>query len=294
MIVGARYEEWRAYDGLNANGSTTVRQPEVREHGFSPKGSIAWQLSPAWLLTASVGQAYRFATPAELYQLVSTGTTFTSPNSDLKPDDVLATEIKLERKFAAGRVRLSLFQDDVHDAIIVQFNPLVPGSTQLFSFLSNVDRIRARGAEFAIERDHVGIHGLSFSGSATYLDARIRALAGRASATAPADSAIDKRLPNIPDWRASFVVTYRPDRQWAFTVAGRYSGMLFTTLDNSDVNPNTWQGFAAWFVADARVHARINPHWSASVGADNLLNRKYFLFHPFPQRTYIAELKFAF
>ena len=29
------------------------------------------------------------------------------------------------------------------------------------------------------------------------------------------------------------------------------------------------------------------------VGIDNLNNDKYFLFHPFPQRTVVAELKFA-
>jgi iron complex outermembrane receptor protein len=32
----------------------------------------------------------------------------------------------------------------------------------------------------------------------------------------------------------------------------------------------------------------------ASIGIDNLNNRKYFLFHPFPQRTVTAELKHNF
>jgi iron complex outermembrane receptor protein len=27
------------------------------------------------------------------------------------------------------------------------------------------------------------------------------------------------------------------------------------------------------------------------VGVDNLTNEKYVLFHPFPQRTYVADLK---
>jgi hypothetical protein len=30
------------------------------------------------------------------------------------------------------------------------------------------------------------------------------------------------------------------------------------------------------------------------VGADNLFDRKYFLFHPFPQRTFVANAKFTF
>ena len=138
------------------------------------------------------------------------------------------------------------------------------------------------------------IRGLEFAGSVTYLDAKTLALSGRASATASADAAIGKKLPNIPDWRATFTATYRPDQRWAFTVAGRYSDKLWTTLDNADINPNTYQGFAAFFVADARLNARLNPHWNASLGVDNFLSRKYFLFHPFPQRTVIATLRYAF
>ncbi|HWA08756.1 MAG TPA: TonB-dependent receptor [Opitutaceae bacterium] len=294
LTTGVRYEEWRADDGYNANGATAVRQPGLGAVRSSPKAILAWTASPQWTFTASIGQAYRFATASELYQLVSTGSTFTSPNPNLKPDDVLAAELRVDRRFEHGRARLALFQDEVHDAMISQFNPLVPGSTALFSYVSNVDHVRSRGAELWLDRDNVFVSGLSFSGSVTYLDARTLATSGQASATAPAGSAIGKRLPNIPDWRAAFAVTYRPSPRWAVTVGGRYSGMMFTTLDDADVNPNTYQGFAAWFVADAHADLRLSQRWSASVGADNLLNRKYFLFHPFPQRTVILGLKCAF
>ena len=303
--AGVRYEEWRAYDGYNVNGAVFVRQPTVTTEKFSPKLTLAWSPSinaqpstlnsPShWTITASLGQAYRFATASELYQLVSTGPTFTSPNPNLKPDNVLAAELKIERRFEKGTARVSFFQDDIHDAIIAQFNPLLPGSTQLFSFASNVDHIRARGVELVLEQRNVLIRGLEFSGSLTYLDAKTLALSGRASATAPAGTAIGKKIPNIPDWRASFVMTYRPNERWAFTLAGRYSDKLWTTLDNTDVNPNTYQGFSAWFVADLHVNCRITPHWNASLGVDNFLNRKYFLFHPFPHRTAMAHLKYTF
>lgn len=303
LTLGGRFEDWRAYDGFNVNGATAVRQPALARRSFSPKATLAWApalhsqpstLNAPWSATLSVGRAYRYATPAELYQLVSTGTTFTSPNPDLKPDRVLATELKLEHKLATGRIRLSLFQDDIRDAIISQFNPLVPGSTQLFSYLANVDRVRARGVELVLQRNNVFVPGLEFQGNATWLDAKTLALSGRASATAPAIAALGKKLPNIPEWRATFQFTYRPNARWSFTAAGRYSGMLYTTLDNADVNPNTWQGFAAWFVADTRIHYRASPRWSASLGADNVLNRKYFLFHPFPHRTFVAEAKLGF
>jgi iron complex outermembrane receptor protein len=38
----------------------------------------------------------------------------------------------------------------------------------------------------------------------------------------------------------------------------------------------------------------VDRHWSASLGVDNLLDRKYFLFHPFPHRTFVASAKYGF
>ena len=103
-----------------------------------------------------------------------------------------------------------------------------------------------------------------------------------------------ERLPNIPDWRATFLATARPAPRLAVSVGGRYSSKLWTTLDNADVNPNTYQGFSGFFVADAHVIYGVSRHLSASLGADNLLNRKYFLFHPFPQRNFSSSLRYAF
>ena len=294
LTVGGRLESWRGFDGLNVSGATRIVQPTVEGQKFSPKGMLTWNASDRWSLTAAMGKAYRFATAAELYQLVSTGTTFSSPNPDLKPDDVLSTELRVERKFDRASAQLALFQDDVHDAIISQFNTLVPGSTQLYSFLSNVDHVRARGAELALGSSDVLVRGLALSGSVTYVDPRTLAMSGRASATAAPDAAIGKQLPNIPKWRSTATAMYRPNDRLTYTLAGRYSSKLYTTLDNSDVRYNTYQGFSEWFVMDTHLNYRMDTHWSASLGVDNLLDRKYFLFHPFPHRTFVASAKYGF
>jgi iron complex outermembrane receptor protein len=294
LTAGGRFEKWRGFDGFNKNGGTEIDQPEVGASTFSPKAVLNWTPSENWSFTTSVGKAYRFATASELYQLVTTGTTFSSPNPNLRPDDVLAAELRIERLFTRGRIQVSLFQDDVHDAIISQFLPLVPGSTTLFSYPSNVDHVRARGVELLWGSNNVLINGLELSGNLTYLHARTLALAGRASATADSAAAIGKRLPNIPDWRATAAATYRPDYRLALTVSGRYSDKVYTTLDNADVRPNVYQGFASWFVMDSHINYRLSEHWTVGGGVDNMLNRKYFLFHPFPQRTFVANVKYGF
>ena len=293
FTFGGRFEDWRGFDGLNVSGTTRVVQPTVEGQKFSPKGLLTWNASEKWSFTAALAKAYRFATAAELYQLVSTGTTFTSPNPNLKPDNVTSAELRVERKFERASMQLALFQDDVHDAIISQFNTL-NGSTQLYSFVSNVDHVRARGAELAFGTNDVLLKGLAFSGNLTAVDPKTLAMSGRASATAAPDAAIGKQLPNIPKWRATATAMYRPNERATFTLAGRYSSKLYTTLDNVDVRYNTYQGFSEWFVLDSKANYRVNENWSASFGVDNLLDRKYFLFHPFPHRTFLAGLKYGF
>ena len=51
---------------------------------------------------------------------------------------------------ADGLLRLSLFEEDIANALLSQSAPLLPGSTTLFSFVQNVDRTRARGVELVV------------------------------------------------------------------------------------------------------------------------------------------------
>ena len=49
--------------------------------------------------------------------------------------------------------------------------------------------------------------------------------------------------------------------------------------------------FDPFFVLDAHVRYQVGKAVSAEFGVDNLADSKYFLFHPFPGRTFIASLK---
>jgi len=42
------------------------------------------------------------------------------------------------------------------------------------------------------------------------------------------------------------------------------------------------------------VSYQVDSHWSAALEVDNLNNRKYFLYHPFPQRTVMGEIKYRY
>ncbi len=285
--AGLRYEDWRAYAGSNFSAAPplNVSQPRISASTLSPKASLAWQISDSWKTTASWGIAYRMPTVTELYQAITTGTVLTVPNPNLKPERASSYELATEYHTGNSLVRLSLFEEDIGNALLSQSAPLLPGSTSLFSFVQNVDRTRARGLEFLVDQYDAFIPGLELMGSLTAVDARVT------SDTAFA-AAVNKFLPQLPKLRANAMATYRLDA-WAFTLGARYSDRSFGTIDNSDPVSQTYQGFAGYFVVDARIRYKVDQNWNLSFGVDNLNNDKYFIFHPFPQRTLVMEVHYA-
>jgi iron complex outermembrane recepter protein len=286
--IGGRYEKWRASDGFNFSGKTAINQPGENASAFSPKLTVRWDMAPTWHLTGSFAKAVRFPTVAELYQLVATGSTFTSPNANLKPERDLSGELAVEHTFDEVFVRASLFQENTRNAIINQTSTL-PNYAVPVTFFTNVGAVRNRGLELVADHDNVLVKGLELSGSVTFVDSTILSNDSFASTTGTTSNG--KHVPYVPRWRATAVATYRPTPAWAFTLAGRYSGKQYSTMDNTDNTADVMGSFDTFVVFDVHANYQINEQWSASFGVDNLNNRKYFLYHPFPQRTYVANLK---
>jgi iron complex outermembrane receptor protein len=284
LTLGVRYEEWKAFGGLNFSLAPplAVDQPSRTATGWSPKASLRWAPRPGWSVTLSGGRALRYPTVSELYQAVSTGPTITVPNPDLDPERATSAELAVQKMFSGGHLRLSLFHERVKDALVSQSAPLLPGSATLFNFVQNIDRTRTRGIELAFERRNV-VPRVDLSGSVTLADPETRK-----DAAFPA--AEGKTIPQVPRRRATIVATWRPTDATALTLAARYASKSFGTIDNSDVVGHTYQGFEGYLVADARASVALSPHWRAAAGVENFTDKRYFLFHPFPGRTFTAEL----
>ena len=295
--LGLRYEQWQASNGFNlstaSNGTVfPVNQPKQQRNGLSPKAAIAWEFAPTWQVSTATGRALRFPTVGELYQNVQTGTTFTQANPNLKPENVWSTELALSQKVDAYDWRLSLFQEQVKNALISQTTNIAGFATPV-SYVQNVDKTRQRGAELAGSVRDWLIEGLELNGSVTYVNAKILKNSSYVATVAGATSA-GKHTPYVPDWRATLGATYQITPQWDVNLAGRYVGRQYATVDNSDINPKTYQGFQPFWVMDVRSGYRVNEHMSVAMGIDNLNNDHYYLFHPFPERTLYGELKLTY
>jgi iron complex outermembrane recepter protein len=310
LTLGGRLENWRALDGFNLGTSTNaagaitstaaINQPGLNSTNFSPKASLSYDPNKDWNITANFGEAYRYPTVTELYQNITVAGVATFANPNLTPEQDFNGELNVERKWNDGRVRLTLFEERVNNAIISQTNLVtnpVTGAQVPTTTIGNVAAIRMQGVELSAEKDNVGIKGLQLFGSVTYVDSRILSdptWAGSNPLTGLPDTVVGKRVPNVPDWRSKFGVTYRPNESWAYTVAARYSGKQYSTLDNTDIVSHVFGAFDNFFVVDAKVHYTATKNFAFDFGIDNLFNEQYFLFHPFPGRTYVLAGKYTF
>ncbi|MDQ3510800.1 MAG: TonB-dependent receptor [Pseudomonadota bacterium] len=283
-MLGVRLEQWTASDGLLANATTELDFAGRRETAVSPKAAIQFALNDDVSIKASFGRAIRFPTVSELYQGTIANDEIVNNNPNLQPERSNTSELSWVQRIATGRLRATVFHERTRDALYSQTNVTV---TPRVTNIQNVDSIRTTGLELAAELNGVGLDDLDVISSVTFADSIVRA-----NDNFP--DSVGKWQPRVPRWRANVLATWHPGDHWSFTGGVRYSGRQFNRLDNLDVNANTWTGTSTFLVADARVRYRHDDHWSGALGVDNLTDRTYWTFHPFNQRTWVAELRFDY
>jgi iron complex outermembrane receptor protein len=288
VVAGLRLEHWQAFDGAKTTGSAApVAFAERSEHWASPKAALSWQLRPDWGLKLATGRAVRAPTVGELFQGNAGTDLVTNPN--LKPEKGWTTELSSLWSIGEHRLRATLFHEATRDAL---YSQAIAGSTPLVSSVQNIDRLRTSGLEAALDASDLALgplRRLDLQASLTYADSRI--VANSSYVAVPGDT-LGKQQPRVPHWRASLLATWHASDALSASFGARYGSRQYGTLNNSDPNGFAYMGFSSYLSTDARVHWRINRQWALALGIDNLNNAKYWNFHPYPQRTTSAELKF--
>ncbi len=312
LVVGGRWEKWDAFNGSNFAANANVTYADHTVYAFSPKASLTFQAADDWLLRGSYGEGVRFPTVGELFANLgiadAAGGTLTAAqiaalpapynvaktnDPNLQPERVNSFELTAEKLFARGMWRTSFFYEDKEDALINQSDFTTLAGYRINS-VQNVDTVRTRGVETAIQLSDLWIDGFDLNGSVTYTDSTITK-----NSKNPGLEGTDQ--PRIPDWRATLVGVYRANDKLTLSLAGRYSGRqhnaLYDTVNKryTDVNPNVYGAVSRYFVVDAKATYQVADQWSASIGVNNLNNFKYYVNpNPYPQRTWFATLKFDY
>jgi iron complex outermembrane receptor protein len=279
LTYGARYEQWRAFDGFISTTSGAVTSyaallPRKEKH-LSPKTSLAFQLDDAWRLRLSGARAYRFPTVGELFQGSFSGLSLVNNNPYLKPENDLSRELSAEWTTARGLTRFSLYRSDTRDTLFSQTDYSVfPTVTNV----QNVALVRTRGAEVSYQGQGVLFERLDLTANGAYTQA-----------TTVSDlqnpSAQGKQFYRVPRWRANVIGTWHSSDSTSLTLAGRYSGRQYNTLNHTDINPDTFGGVSDFLTWDSSFNWMVNAHWNVGVGIDNLTNRRYYVYYPYPSRT---------
>lgn len=278
-VLGLRWEDWQASNGFTATATSALPYPSRSESDASPKAALAYQWADDTVLKASLGRAVRYPTVGELYGATTGGALSFINNPFLKPEKSWTSELSAEKDLGNGLARATLFHETTDDAL---YSQLIPNTS--ISRVENIAKVRTTGFELSYTGQKVWMRGLDMGASLTYADSKIVS-----NPLFPAS--VGKWQPRVPQWRSTVYATYRPDARWAFTAAARYSGKQYSTLDNSDVNGFAYFGASKYFTVDLRARFQIDRQWSAAFGVDNANNYQYWNFHPYPQRTYTAELR---
>jgi iron complex outermembrane receptor protein len=287
-VLGGRAERWEAANGLTAFSASSVQAyPDRQESFFSPKAALSWQWRPETVLKASVGRRCACRPVAELYGATSTTNSQFINDPNLRPERSWTGELSAETEFAQALARLTLFAEQTRDALYSQtiFDDV---ANRNVSRVQNIELIRTRGIEAAFNGSDVGVRGLDLNASLTYTRSFIEKNAGFVAV--PGDT-IGKWQPNIPRWRATTTATWRLDPE----PVGEHRPAL-----QRQAVPHTRQQRRQRLHLHGRqllLHHRpaaalaAGRQWTVALGIDNLNNYKYWNFHPYPQRSYSAELK---
>ncbi|MEQ1908647.1 MAG: TonB-dependent receptor [Vicinamibacterales bacterium] len=285
LVLGARYDYWRGYDGLSDNFNVLAPRTEYparARNQVSGKAALGYTMPGNWNLRVSVGNAFRNPNVFDLYapDITSSGIIF-APNPALTPETVVSWEAGV-RKRLGGRtsVDAAYYENHIADLVYRQTD-LARDPTGNFRINMNAGGGRTRGIELAFRQDLVP--GLQFRGTYTFTDAVIT--------SNPADPAIvGKRVTNIPDHMASGQLLANRGK-WTGSVAGHYTGTLFSTDTNTDTTKGVPGSYSPYFAMDASVSYALDTHVHPFISSENLLNRRYYHFHFSPSRTVFGGIR---
>ena len=282
--LGWRYEEWRAENGGQIAGPSVVDYPTRSQAASSPKLSVVYSHDDQWTLRFSAGRGVRFPTVAELFQGTSTSSSIIVNEPDLKAEKSDALELTLEQSRPWGRLRASLFQDDVQDSIFAQTNVTV---TPNVTNVQNVDRVRTRGVETAVYVDDLGVAGLSIEGNLTFAQSKILS-----NDNFPIS--VGNQWPRVPQWRGNLQVIWRANDAWLASLGLRHTGDMYNRLENDDFNGDVYGAVSGFTMLDARAAYTLANQIEIAIGIDNLTNERSYQSHPLQMRTGLIEARWSF
>lgn len=291
LTLGVRYDRWRGYDGgITAliKAGPLAGQPVTRRYAsrtddaWSPKVALRHTFVGDWIAELSLALATRFPTVGELFQGSLNGDGSFNPNSfdpNLKSERSKDANLLLRHRFGPVTLTGSAFYQRIHNTIF-QFIGFNQNGVSTSSY-KNIDLTRQYGLELIAETRDWPVRGMDIDGNAAWIDA--------VTLRNPADRASEGvQFPRIPRWRLNGNLRYRVTPQLQGVVGVRYASRPNTDLDGL-YRGDDYGYTSELFALDLKANFDINDHFRLSAGVNNLTNDRAWVYHPYPQRTFLIE-----
>lgn len=287
LVVGARYDYWRGYDGVSDTFnpvSPRTDYPTRARNQFSGKAAIGYTTPGEWNLRASFGNAFRNPNVFDLYATsASGGGTIFASNPALEPEIVNSWEVGVRKRFKTGTsIDAAYYENRIKDLIYRQTD-LNRDPTGNYRINVNAGGGRTRGVELAARQELMP--GVQLRTTYTYTDAIITSNPGNPVIAG-------NRVTFIPDHMASVQLFANWDK-WTGSLSGHYTGTVFTNDTNTDVVKGVPGSYSPYFAMDTSVSYQMTPKVRPFVSSENLLNRRYYLFYLSPGRTVFGGVKIS-
>ena len=290
VTAGLRYDSWRAYDGgltrlgtgALAGGQVSNRYAARAKESVDPSLSFEYGLTDRTQIQLSLAMATRYPTVGELFQGSLNGDGTFNVNSfdpNLRPERSKDANLLVAHDF--GRIKLtgSAFFPRVNDTVF-SFTGFNQNGVTTGSF-KNIGLTRQSGFEAIIETRDWPLPGMTIDANAAYIDSKTL----RNAANTAAEGV---QFPRIPKWRINGNIRYdfTPKLQGSL-------GMRFASRPNTDLfgtqRGDTFGFTSELFALDARINWKLTDQLRLSAGVDNITNDRAWVFHPYPQRTFLLE-----
>lgn len=285
ILAGLRYDYWSTSRGHLNDQNGTGKLPDRNASRISPKTSLAFSPTKDLSFRYSFSKAYRFPVAEELFDSSSNTNAVNITDPTLAPESGYFHDFKIQYDLAGGYVSASLFYNAIDNEIMNTSTLLANGAIR--NRTRGIDKTETIGVEVVYQQDYILDLPVGLSLNGTWINKEIKE-----DSNNPA--LVGNEWVRIPKWRANGTLTYHTTPEWDNIVAVQYRSKQFSLDDNSDIN---WHVFGA---SDDYVLVNFKSAYKLdigngmkarfSVGADNILDEDYFDFHPYPQRTYFANI----
>jgi len=286
VMAGARLDYWAASGGhdFKSGGHGYNRSFDDREQTrISPKASISWAPNE-FSARYSFSRAYRFALAQELFESNSAGLSKNIGDPSLGPENGNFHNLTLAYEIPEGLVSVDFFYNTIEDEIMNTTKDIQ--NTNISTFLG-IDKTETIGVQMLYKQDNLFDLPLDLNLNGTWLDKQIVANTG-------AEDLVGKQWVRTSNWKANGSATYHLTDQWDTTLSANYRGPQYAEEDNSDNTSGVYGASDEYLLLNVKTQYKqpLAHDMTAtfSMGVDNLLNENYFDYHPYPQRTYFANV----